>query len=281
VTRFPILEVGIVPFNGLALDVLQIVAGRYLDLVVLVIIWVLTILGVEMLKRGWTPKWRKIAGLEALEEVVGRAAEMGKSVHFTPGYDSLTSSTSPQTVAGLAVFAELAKLCARYDVPLICSVGDSTVLGVAAELYKQAYMAEGKLDRARPEEAIRYLSGSQFAFASAVVGIAEREKPAGNVMVGPFYAESMMFSEVFYRIGAIQVAGTARIYQIPFFAIICDYVIIGDEMFATGAYLTKEPYGVSSIFVQDLFKVFALALTIVGLIAIHLGSKVLIDFLQW
>jgi len=142
-------------------------------------------------------------------------------------------------------------------------------------------MAEGKIDRARPEEAIRYLTGSQFAFASAVAGIAEREKPAGNVMVGPFWAESMMFAEVFYRIGSIQIAGTARIYQIPFFAIVCDYVIIGDEMFATGAYLTKEPYSISSIFVQDLVKIFALALTIVGLIAIHLGSNVFIEFLKW
>jgi len=116
------------PYNGLPLDVLQIVAGRYLDLVVLLVIWVVTILGVNMLKRGWTPKWRKIAGLEALEEVVGRAAEMGKPVHFTPGYGGLTGTTSPQVVAGLAVFAELAKLCARYDVPIICSVGDPTVL---------------------------------------------------------------------------------------------------------------------------------------------------------
>ena len=81
--EFPILEVENMPFNGLTLDLLQIVAGRCLDLVVLVIVWVLAILGVRMLKRGWTPKWRKIAGLEALEEVVGRAAEMGKPVHFT------------------------------------------------------------------------------------------------------------------------------------------------------------------------------------------------------
>ncbi|MEM2183705.1 MAG: DUF6754 domain-containing protein [Candidatus Methanomethylicia archaeon] len=266
---------------GAILNVEQIVAGRYLDLALLILMWVGAILVMNALKRGWTLKWRKIAGLEALEEAVGRAAEMGKPVHFTPGYAGLTGATSPQVVAGLAVFAELARLCAKYDVEIICSVGDPTVLGVATELYKQAYTSEGKLDRAKPEHDIRYLSGSQFAFAAAVQGIAERERPAANVMVGPFWAESMMFAETFYRVGSIQVAGTARIYQIPFFAVVCDYVIIGDEMFAAGAYLSKEPSAMSSIFIQDLAKLFALALSIFGaLILTFTGYKGIIDFLK-
>ncbi|MEM0211086.1 MAG: DUF6754 domain-containing protein, partial [Candidatus Methanomethylicia archaeon] len=67
---------------GAILNVEQIVAGRYLDLALLILMWVGAILVMNALKRGWTLKWRKIAGLEALEEAVGRAAEMGKPVHF-------------------------------------------------------------------------------------------------------------------------------------------------------------------------------------------------------
>jgi len=267
---------------NIPLDIGQIVSGRYLDLIVLVLVWAGALIAMNALKRGWTLKWRKIAGLEALEEAVGRAAEMGKPVHFTPGYAGLTGSTSPQVVAGLAVYSELIKLCAKYDVECICTVGDPTVLGVATELYKQAYVSAGKAERAKPEQDIRYLSGSQFAFAAAVQGIAERERPAANVMVGPFWAESMMFAETFYRIGAIQVAGTARIYQIPFFAIVCDYVIIGDEMFAAGAYLSREPSAMASIFIQDLVKLFALAVCIIGtLIFTFTGYRGIIDFLKW
>lgn len=270
-----------VTFGG-SLNIELIVAGRYLDLVILIVTWAIALLGVKALKRGWTPKWRKIAGLEALDEAVGRAAEMGKPVHFTPGYSGLTGATSPQVVAGLAIFAELARLCAKYDVQLICSVGDPTVLGISTELYKQAYMSEGKIDRAKPEESIRYLSGSQFAFAAAVQGIAERERPAANVMVGPFWAESMMFAETFYRVGSIQVAGTARVFQIPFFAVVCDYVLIGDEMFAAGAYLSKEPSSISSIFTQDLLKIFALTLSFIGaLVFTFTGYRGIIDFLRW
>jgi len=259
----------------------MIVEGRNLDLVVLILTWGLALWAIDKIKKGWIPQFRRLAGLDALEEAVGRAAEMGRPVHFTSGLNSLSGTWAPLTMAGLAVFGELARLCARYSVPVIYSVYGTLVMPIATELYKQAYVAEGKAEEARPEEAIRYLSGSQFAYAAAVQGIAEREKPAANIMVGPFYAESLIFAETFYRIGSMQIAGTARAYQIPFFAIICDYVLIGEECYAAGAYLTKDPAQTGSIFVQDLGKLFALIVGLLGVLLYNAGSKIIIDFLKW
>lgn len=232
----------------------------------------------EMAKKK-LPQFRRLSGLDALPEMVGRAAEMNRPVHFTTGLGDLTSTVAPQLVAGLAVLAHVAELCANYGVKMIYSVYQAQVMPIATELMREAYLKAGKIDEFMPDESVRYLSGEQFAYASAVQGIAEREKPAANIMIGPFYAESMLFAETFNRIGSIQLAGTARGYQIPFFAVICDYLLISEEIYAAGAYLSKDHVQSGSIMGQDYGKILALILMILGVLATTLGSSFIVDLL--
>jgi hypothetical protein len=171
-------------------------------------------------------------------------------------------------------------MCANLGVKIIYSVYQSQVMPIATELMKSAYTSAGRLEDFDAEYQIRFLSDSQFAYASAVQGIAEREHPAANIMIGPFYAESMLFAETFYRIGSIQLAGTARGYQIPFFAVVCDYLLIAEEIYAAGAYLSKDPILAGSIRGQDIGKFIALALMIVGLILTALGNPAITNLLK-
>jgi len=240
--------------------------------VMLIIVWIFILGGMEMAKKH-KPQFRKMTGLDALPEMVGRAAEMNRPVHFTTGLGSLTDSVAPQLVAGLAVLAYVTELCANYGVKIIYSVYQAQVMPIATELMKEAYVKAGKPEEFHAEESVRYLSGEQFAYASAVQGIAERERPAANIMIGPFYAESMLFSETFNRIGSIQLAGTARGYQIPFFAVVCDYLLIAEEIYAAGAYLSGDPVQVGTTRGQDYGKILALILMILGILATAAGSS--------
>ena len=244
----------------------------------LVLIWVFILYGMEKAKKE-LPRFRRLTGLDALPEMVGRAAEMERPLHFTTGLGDLTSTVAPQLVAGLAVLAYVAELCANYGVKMIYSVYQAQVMPIATELMKDAYTKAGKPEEFIPEDQVRYLSGEQFAYASAVQGIAERERPAANIMIGPFYAESMLFAETFNRIGSIQLAGTARGYQIPFFAVICDYLLIGEEIYAAGAYLSKDHLTSGTIMGQDYGKILALILMILGVIATTFGSSIITDLL--
>ena len=218
----------------------QLYPGRIFALGMLMSLTALIILYMELSKKT-LPEFRKLAGLDALPEMMGRAAEMNRPVHFTTGLGELTGTVAPQLVAGLAVLGHVSELAARVGVKLVYTVYQAQVIPLATELMRQAYVKEGKADAFKPEEQIVYMSGEQFAYASAVQGFAERERPAANIMIGPFYAESMLFAETFFRIGAIQLAGTARGYQIPFFAVVCDYLLIAEEIYAAGAYLSKDP----------------------------------------
>jgi hypothetical protein len=99
-------------------------------------------------------------------------------------------------------------------------------------------------------------------------------------MVGPFYGDQIAFAEVGYRVGAVQIGGTARIVQIPFFAVVCDYVLIGEEIFAVGAYLSKDRIQLSSIASQDIFKLVASCIILIGVALVAAGSDLMISLLS-
>lgn len=218
---------------------------------------------------------RKIGGLESMDESVGRATEMGRPILFVPGILDLDDM---QTIAGLTILGQLALKAAEYDADLIVPVSRSMVLSTAKEVVKEAYLKAGRPDAYKPDS-VFYLTDDQFGFVAGVDGIIVRDKPAANFFLGAFYAESLILAETGFASGAIQTAGTAMPSQLPFFVAACDYTLIGEELFAASAYLSKEPHQLGSLKGQDVGKaIFVIVLTI-GIILEISGIHFLKDFL--
>ncbi|MGH7743072.1 MAG: DUF6754 domain-containing protein, partial [Candidatus Eiseniibacteriota bacterium] len=76
--------------------------------------------------------------------------------------------------------------------------------------------------------------------------------------------ESLLLAETGFANGAIQVAGTAQVAQLPFFVVACDYTLIGEELFAASAYLSGEPKLVGSLKGADMLKLAIMTTIIVG-----------------
>jgi hypothetical protein len=106
-----------------------------------------------------------------------------------------------------------------------------------------------------------------------------REKPAANFFIGSFYAESLILSEMGQTTGAIQIAGTAEVFQLPFFVATCDYTLIGEELYAASAYLSREPVLLGSIKGQDIAKAALLVLGAVGVILTTFGNPIVANWL--
>jgi len=203
---------------------------------------------------------RRISGLSALEDAVGRATEMGRGVLYIPG---IMDMDDIQTIAGVTIMGHVAKKTAEYDTPLYAPMTRSFVMSVAQEVVKQAYLEKGRPDAFRPDR-INYLTDDQFGYVAGVGGIMMREKPAACFYLGTFYAESLILAETGNAVGAIQIAGTAEPSQIPFFVAACDYTLIGEELFAASAYLSKNPREVGSLKGQDMIKLIIIAFIIIG-----------------
>ena len=211
---------------------------------------------------------RKIAGLEAIDDAVGRATEMGRPVLFIPG---IRDMDDVQTIAGITILGRVARTIAEYDIKINMPVSRSIVMTTARETIKAAYAAEGRVD-AYSDDFVYYLTDEQFGYVAAVDGIMVRDKPATCFYMGSFFAESLIFAETGNSIGAIQIAGTAMPAQLPFFVAACDYTLIGEELFAASAYLSGEPKQLGSLKGQDVGKFIAMAAIILGVLAATLHS---------
>ena len=226
-------------------------------------------------QRGREMFIRRISGLSAIEDAVGRATEMGRGVLYVPG---IMDMDDIQTIAGVTIMGHVARKTAEYDTDLYAPMTRSFVMSVAQEVVKQAYMEKGRVDAYRPDR-INYLTDDQFGYVAGVGGIMMRDKPAACFYLGTFYAESLILAETGNSIGAIQIAGTAEPSQIPFFVAACDYTLIGEELFAASAYLSKNPREVGSLKGQDMVKVVIIAAIIIGtlletLAATDYGQKI-------
>jgi hypothetical protein len=211
---------------------------------------------------------RPLAGITAIEEAVGRATEMGRPVLYVPGIDNINNI---QTIYSMVILEKVAGTVAQYGTPLIVPVGKAFVVPMAEETVKQGYMNAGVPDAYNPNT-VRYMSDEQFAFTAATNGIILREKPAANIFLGSFYAESLLLAETGFMTRSIQVAGTANVHQLPFFVVACDYTLIGEEFFAATAYMSREPNLLGTIKAQDYFKVGIIAALLVGFLleTVHL-----------
>jgi hypothetical protein len=217
---------------------------------------------------------RRIPGLDAVEEAVGRATEMGRPILYLTGSGELSGSGDPSnisTIAATVILGEVAKRTATYGAELQVPHRAAIVMAISQEIVKEAYLAAGRPDAYR-EETNFFITADQFAYTAAVDGIMLRERPAANFFMGYYYAESLLLAETGTSTGAIQIAGTDAEHQLPFFIAACDYTLIGEELYAASAYLSREPAFVGPLRGQDIGKGFLLSAMLVGTVLLTLGE---------
>jgi hypothetical protein len=222
---------------------------------------------------------RRVTGLDAFEEAIGRATEIGRPVHYSLGRGLFDAEHGAQTFAGFSMLKHTATTAAKYGCRLIVTNQSPQAHPVTEEIVRTAFIEAGHADAFNPDD-IRYLSETQTAYVSGVIGVMERDRIAANIMIGYFYAESMMLAETANKVGAIQIAGTANTHQIPFFVAACDYTLIGEEIYAASAYLERHPAQIGSLIAQDVGKYLAVVFMVLGTLLATAGHTFMTSWLR-
>ena len=224
---------------------------------------------------------RRVAGLDAIEDAVGRSTEMGKPVVASYGW--AFQSFDYWTVAGLTILSHIATLCAKNNTRIIVPTGGSDgsyiVRPVAVEIVKNAFEAQGKIERF-DENDMPFLSGSQFAMGTGYAGILLSERPGSMVLAGSSAADAMMIAEVSNQVGAITITAPTYIGNVAALACASDYVMIGEEAIAAGAYLSNNPAQLASIRMQDIYKFIGIGFILISWVITAFGSNILTQILN-
>lgn len=219
---------------------------------------------------------RRIPGLDAVDEAIGRSTELGKPILYLTGAHDMSD---PSTIAAAVILGRVAKRTAAYETELMVPHRDPITMAVCQEITKQAYLEAGKPDLFK-EDANFFITSDQFSYTAAVDGIMLRKKPAANFFMGAYFAESLLLTETGASTGAIQIAGTDSDHQLPFFVTTCDYTLIGEELYAASAYLSREPVQIGTLRGQDIGKAFILSVIGVGTVLATIGVVTHADWPQ-
>jgi hypothetical protein len=214
-------------------------------------------------RRGASLYVRPIRALEALDDAVGRAAEMGRPVLYSPG---LSGVSDPATVASLAILSRVARKAARLHTRIKVPNYGPLTWPVAQNIVREAFAKAGRPEEYDPDD-VSYLTSRFLTYAAAVAGIMVRERTASNFLIGHFYSEALILAETGAATGAMQIGGTDSVTQLPFIITTCDETMIGEEMFAAAALVGDDPVSRSTIKAQDWFKALAMLAMIAALLA--------------
>ena len=207
-------------------------------------------------------KLRHIPGFDTLRGVVGRATETGRPFHVSAGVRGVGSQATAESLAGLTVLGCLAEQAAICDAQPVVTVANPTMLAAAGDVVRGAYARSGRVARYDPTE-VRFVAPDPTAYAAGVMGILGGEGMEANVLVGGFGHEYLLMGEAGSRAGLPQVGGATDPHVLPFVYASADQALIGEEVFAGGAYLSSDPSHIASLLTQDAMRLIISLLVVI------------------
>jgi hypothetical protein len=220
--------------------------GLVLLFLILPVLFFLT----SRVRAGKAGQVRALPGMEKLSGLVGRSAETGQPLHISVGVSGVGGGTTSETWAGLTLLGQMADEAAACDTPLIVTVADATVLPIAQDILWRAYVRNGNPEGYDPTQ-VQLVAPDPIAYAAGVTGLLERESLTANLMVGSFGDEYLLMGETGARKGVHQIVGVADPRTLPFVYASADETLVGEEMFAGGAYTTQLPIQIASLLAED------------------------------
>ena len=233
---------------------------RYV-LITLIIFSIITLYYMDLGMSGKDMFIRRLPALDRIEEVVGRAAEMGRPAMFVAGNDTPDSGS---TMAAFAVFESVANYSVVTQTEVVVPVQVPLVDVVLRSSLRNIFTLAGRPDLFNEDE-VSYEVDNQPAYIGIIGDSMEKHSPASIFYFGDFTYESMVYAEMGNNIGAVQVAGCENPKQTAFFIVGCDYCLIGEELFAAGAYLKRDVIQMATLLAQDRIKILAFLIMLLGI----------------
>jgi hypothetical protein len=218
----------------------------------------------------YSPTLRRIAAWEALRGLVGRATEEGKQVHLSLGRASVGGEQTAVVSAALDVQRQLAQEGASLDAAqgnpaLVVTVADPLLMLTAQDSLYRAYRRRG-YPASYDSTQVQLVAPDPLAYAVGAQDRIDDERTAANVMLGHQGDEVLLLSETGAQRDLLQVAGSDALNAQALITATADHVLLGEEIFAAGAYLTRRPALIASLQVQDVLRVAAAIAILVGVL---------------
>ncbi|MEW6566873.1 MAG: DUF6754 domain-containing protein [Chloroflexota bacterium] len=230
------------------------------------VLFIILILFYALLGRRWPAVFRPLRGFEALGMAIERAVEGGERVHLSLGTGSVSGSDSAAALAGLAVLGRVVAATAMSDKPGVATGGDGAMAILAQDTLRTAYARAGAKDRYRPTSG-RMLGPTPFSYVAALPALLATEDVSVHMLIGSFGVEGALAADLGDRHQAFVLAGADDLQTQALLYATAEHPLIGEEVFAGGAYLNVGPLHRASLRAQDAVRMLIVILILLGTVA--------------
>lgn len=228
----------------------------------LIALTALLLLGFTVLRRRSPAVLRRIEAFEQLNRAMGLAVEKGTRLHLTLGRGNLFTARGGSALAGLAMLRRLAERTSVSDRPPIVTSGDASLSILSQDTLRAGYKAAGAEEQYRAHTG-RLAGLTPFSYAAGTLPVTRDENVSVNVVVGDLGAEAALLAEAADRENTPLIAASDNLSAQAILYASAQEPLIGEELFASGAYAGAGPSHEASLQVQDILR-WLLILAILG-----------------
>jgi len=222
------------------------------------------------LGRRWPTVFRPIRGYDALAKAIERAVEAGERVHLSLGTGSVIGSDSAPAFMGLAMLSRVAAATSMSDKPVVVTTGDGAMSILAQDTLRTAYDQLKANENYQPL-AGRMLGPTPYSYVAGLPTLLALEDVSVHMLTGSFGTEGALAADFGRRDTMFILAGTDDAQSQALLYATAEYPLIGEEIFAGGAYLNVSQLHRSSLRTQDMVRILIIAAIIVGTLLRTLG----------
>lgn len=255
-------------FDGLAgIQIALVDAALGVSLIFLLLLLILFTLWVRMLRKaGVEIQLRPIKAFQRVQTVQAESGESGRPLHVSLGSGSIGDGTTAESMAGLILLDQLARKAAAYAVPPIVTVAEATTMIAAQDRLREAWQKAGRWEDYRSSQ-VRLIAPDPAGYAVGTMGFIASGVSGPTILLGAFREEYLLPAEAGARRNALPLAGAASPTVLPFVYATAEEPLIGEEIFASGAYLGKLPAHIGSLLVLDWARALLILVILAGALA--------------
>lgn len=221
------------------------------------------LLGGILLRRRFPGAFRPIEAYNRLNRAVGLAVESGTRLHISIGRGNLFTSRGASALAALAMLRKLSERTSLSDRPPVVTSGDAALAILSQDTLQSGYRAAAAEEQYRPSTG-RLTGLTPFSYAAGTVPITRDESVSTNVFLGDFGAESALMTESAERENTSLIAASDNLSAQSVFYATAQEPLIGEELFAAGAYVGAGAAHEASLTVQDILRWLVIVAILLG-----------------
>ena len=213
---------------------------------------------------------RDIPAFRNLRRAVGLSVEAGKRLHFSFGWGDMKGMQGAFAFLGVSVLQRHARAAAVSDRAPGAPRGEGKKTILSQDSLRGVYRNMGAISQFDPYSA--QLTGvSPFSYAAGAMPVIFDQQVAANVLAGHFGSEVALITDAGERSGSLTLAGSDNIPGQAVLYAAAQEPLIGEELYAAGAYLQAGPTHIASLRAQDFLRWVIILLILVGAALKFLG----------